>query len=222
MSCYRNQLILIDSKNEESEKLSQRGYENAILINGKEEFKCPSCDKIFKHRSVLCTHIDLVHEKKKPYLCNKCGYKAATKSTLKIHVKQVHELVGPNKETRFDAKTFQYLEYNKEVEIFYYSICKKSGQGNQKGRINLLCHIRNKHQKDIDSEEKVLPSIRNDCEGGKEMCLQIYRRQEPWRELWCKKCVELQKNKTEETKQKYKMEKYKATVCPDLVKLLNA
>ena len=61
-------------RKDESEKLSQRGYENVILINGKEEFKCPSCDKIFKHRSVLCTHIDLVHEKKKPYLCNKCGY----------------------------------------------------------------------------------------------------------------------------------------------------
>ena len=207
-------------RKDESEKLSQRGYENAIIINGKEEFKCPSCDKIFKHRSVLCTHIDLVHEKKKPYLCNKCGYKAATKSTLKIHVRQVHELVGPNKETRFDATTFLYLKYDKEVEIFYCSICNKTGQGNQKGRINLLCHIRKKHQKDINSEEKLLPAIRNNCEDGKEMCLQIYRRREPWRELWCKKCVELQKNKMKETKLKYKMEKYKDTVCPDCGKIV--
>ena len=144
MSCYRNQLILIDSKNEESEKLSQRGYENSILINGKEEFKCLSCDKIFKHRSVLCTHIDLVHEKKKPYLCNKCGYKAATKSRLKIHDKQVHELVGPNKETRFDATTFLYLKYDKEVEIFYCSVCKEIWPRQPKGKNKLALS----HQKE--------------------------------------------------------------------------
>jgi hypothetical protein len=77
--------------------------------------------------------------------------------------------------TRFDATTFLYLNYDKEVEIFYCSICKKSSQGNQKGRINLLCHIRKKHQKDINSEEKLLPEKRNNCEDGKEMCLQIYR-----------------------------------------------
>ena len=84
----------------------------------------------------------------------------------------------------------------------------------------MLCHIRKKHQKDKNSEEKLLPLIRNDCEGGKEMCLQIYRRREPWRELWCKKCVELHKIKIKETKLKYKMEKYKDTVCPDCGKIV--
>ena len=202
-------------RKDESEKLSQRGYENVILINGKEEFKCPSCDKIFKHRSLLCTHIDQVHEKKKPHLCTKCGYRAATKTRLKMHDKQVHELVGPNKETRFDGTTFLYLKYDKEVEIFYCSICKKSGEGNQKGRISLLCHIRKKHQKDVNSEESLLPEKRNSCEDGKDMCKEIYRGSKPWRELWCKKCVEIQKNKIEETKLKYSSKSKPFTVCPD-------
>ena len=78
-------------RKDESEKLSQRGYENVILIDGKKQFKCPSCDKIFKSRSVLCLHIDSIHEKKKPYHCTKCDYRSSTKSLLKAHDNQVHE-----------------------------------------------------------------------------------------------------------------------------------
>jgi len=78
-------------RKDESEKLSQRGYENVILIDGKKQFKCPSCDKIFKSRSVLCLHIDSIHEKKKPYHCTKCDYRSSTKCQLKAHDNQVHE-----------------------------------------------------------------------------------------------------------------------------------
>ena len=78
-------------RKDQSEKLSQRGYENVILIDGKKQFKCPSCDKIFKSRSVLCLHIDSIHEKKKPYHCTKCDYRSSTKCQLKAHDNQVHE-----------------------------------------------------------------------------------------------------------------------------------
>ena len=84
-------------RKDESEKLSQRGYKNVILINGKEEFKCPRCDKIFKHRSLLCMHIDQVHEKKRPFPCTICGTAFTEKGHLKKHVQMVHEGQRPYK-----------------------------------------------------------------------------------------------------------------------------
>ena len=74
-----------------SGKFRKRGSENVVLIDGKKQFKCPSCDKIFRCRSVLCLHIDSIHEKKKPYHCTKCEYRSSTKSQLKAHDNQVHE-----------------------------------------------------------------------------------------------------------------------------------
>ena len=70
--------------------------------------------------------------------------KSATKSRLKIHDKQVHELVGPNKETRFDATTFLYLKYDKEVEIFYCTVCKEIWPRQPKGKNKLALS----HQKE--------------------------------------------------------------------------
>lgn len=65
--------------------------------------------KIFGHISVrngnihLATgvtvkkHVTAVHEKAKHYKCEECPYAGATKDSLYVHVKRVHEMLRPNK-----------------------------------------------------------------------------------------------------------------------------
>ncbi|KAF5275085.1 hypothetical protein FQA39_LY07022 [Lamprigera yunnana] len=49
---------------------------------------CAICDKVFSNRRQMKVHMDGVHNKIKPFLCNYCGYKGASKSALKMHIRQ--------------------------------------------------------------------------------------------------------------------------------------
>ena len=44
------------------------------------EYKCDTCDKVFKHASGLKTHDDTVHQGIRKYVCDLCG-KAYKKSS---------------------------------------------------------------------------------------------------------------------------------------------
>lgn len=49
---------------------------------------CDMCNKSFCNRRQLKLHVDGVHKKLKPFLCSYCGYKGASKSVLKMHIRQ--------------------------------------------------------------------------------------------------------------------------------------
>lgn len=49
---------------------------------------CEVCNKTFFNKRQLRVHMDGVHKKIKPFLCNYCGYKGASKSALKMHIRQ--------------------------------------------------------------------------------------------------------------------------------------
>lgn len=49
---------------------------------------CEVCTKAFSDRRQLRVHMDGVHKKIKPFLCSYCGYKGASKSALKMHIRQ--------------------------------------------------------------------------------------------------------------------------------------
>ncbi|KAF5301133.1 hypothetical protein FQR65_LT08963 [Abscondita terminalis] len=49
---------------------------------------CAICEKVFSNRRQMRVHMDGVHNKIKPFLCNYCGYKGASKSALKMHIRQ--------------------------------------------------------------------------------------------------------------------------------------
>ncbi|KRT80354.1 zinc finger protein [Oryctes borbonicus] len=51
-------------------------------------FICEVCLKSFSDRRQLRIHTDGVHKKIKPFLCNFCGYKGSTKSSLRMHMRQ--------------------------------------------------------------------------------------------------------------------------------------
>ncbi|KAK9704555.1 Zinc finger, C2H2 type [Popillia japonica] len=51
-------------------------------------FVCDVCAKSFSDRRQLRIHTDGVHMKIKPFLCNFCGYKGSTKSSLRMHMRQ--------------------------------------------------------------------------------------------------------------------------------------
>lgn len=49
---------------------------------------CDVCSKSFSNKRQLKLHMDGVHKKLKPFLCSYCGYKGASKSALKMHIRQ--------------------------------------------------------------------------------------------------------------------------------------
>lgn len=49
---------------------------------------CNVCSKSFSNKRQLKLHMDGVHKKLKPFLCSYCGYKGASKSALKMHIRQ--------------------------------------------------------------------------------------------------------------------------------------
>lgn len=51
-------------------------------------FVCDICAKSFSGRRQLRIHTDGVHKKIKPFLCNFCHYKGATRSSLRMHMRQ--------------------------------------------------------------------------------------------------------------------------------------
>jgi Zinc finger, C2H2 type len=51
------------------------------------EFKCKICFKTFKYRWYLKPHIASVHERQKPFKCDKCGTELGSKRALKIHIR---------------------------------------------------------------------------------------------------------------------------------------
>ncbi|XP_066249027.1 oocyte zinc finger protein XlCOF6-like isoform X1 [Euwallacea similis] len=49
--------------------------------------KCELCSKTFSEKRRLKYHMDSVHKKLKPYLCNFCGYKGSCRASLKMHIR---------------------------------------------------------------------------------------------------------------------------------------
>lgn len=76
----------------------QKGFKNTKQLrnhkmthkekNNKFSHVCVICEKIFSNRRQMRVHMDGVHNKIKPFLCNYCGYKGASKGALKMHIRQ--------------------------------------------------------------------------------------------------------------------------------------
>ncbi|CAH1996993.1 unnamed protein product [Acanthoscelides obtectus] len=54
----------------------------------KSQHICQECSKQFADKRHLRIHNDVVHKRLKPFLCNFCGYKGPSKSSLKMHIRQ--------------------------------------------------------------------------------------------------------------------------------------
>ncbi|KAB0804649.1 hypothetical protein PPYR_01619 [Photinus pyralis] len=79
-------------------EVCQKGFKNTKQLrnhkmthkekNNKFSHVCVICEKIFSNRRQMRVHMDGVHNKIKPFLCNYCGYKGASKGALKMHIRQ--------------------------------------------------------------------------------------------------------------------------------------
>ena len=58
-------------------------FSNVIMSLHQGENQCFICGESFKQKGYLRRHINAVHEKKKPYKCNKCPKGFITKDHLK-------------------------------------------------------------------------------------------------------------------------------------------
>ena len=66
-----------------------------MKIKSSESLKCILCDKEFRHRWNLNSHLAIVHEKIRPYRCECCNKTFSKKGNLKQHSK-IHLNVNQN------------------------------------------------------------------------------------------------------------------------------
>jgi len=114
-----------------------------------ERYECSICNKIFKFRCLLQTHIEIVHEKKKPFQCDKCEYRSSTKVHLKDHINQIHEKNFKFKCDKCDkgfSKTNQLrthiLAVHEKLKPYTCEICGKSYSQTS----GLYLHTRKAHE----------------------------------------------------------------------------
>lgn len=50
--------------------------------------KCDMCGKTYANSKCLKSHIQAVHSKLRPYVCNVCGHSSARKAMLQMHLRQ--------------------------------------------------------------------------------------------------------------------------------------
>ena len=59
---------------------------------GKRDYKCEFCGKLFTQKGTLKSHIGFIHEmSKKEHKCGYCGKSCGSKRYMKIHIDVVHE-----------------------------------------------------------------------------------------------------------------------------------
>jgi KRAB domain-containing zinc finger protein len=53
-------------------------------------FACDRCPKQFGRKSFLQAHVLTVHEKRRPFACDHCGAAFGQRSSLTRHAKKIH------------------------------------------------------------------------------------------------------------------------------------
>ena len=62
-----------------------------IVHEGKKPFPCKLCDKSCRSAFYLKKHMEGFHEGKKPFQCDYCGFRTTAKQKLTIHIEGTHE-----------------------------------------------------------------------------------------------------------------------------------
>ena len=77
------------------------------------------CDKCPYYGHALLRHVEVVHEKLKPYLCSECPYVASSNGNLKKHVKNVHKTIIPYKCEKCPYAAEFMVDFRKHVREFH-------------------------------------------------------------------------------------------------------
>ena len=106
---------------------------------------CEECVISFSCPKSLHEHNLSVHEQKKPYKCNNCGYNFASTSYLQRHISAIHAGMSSNDQKLKKRKELGNVEGEEASKIrkISCSFCGKTFPKNQ----NLIIHVNTIHEK---------------------------------------------------------------------------
>ncbi|XP_052266795.1 zinc finger protein 678-like isoform X2 [Dreissena polymorpha] len=146
------------------------------LHTGEKPFKCSTCDAAFRLKSYLLEH-ERTHTGEKPFVCGECGASFKRGSEFSIHKRQ------HNKALQFKCehceKTFT-LKKSRDLHMLTHTgerpwVCSVCGFAFF-DRVPLRNHMKNIHQMDLNTGNKVEKSPRPRGELEKKECLICHKR----------------------------------------------
>ena len=109
-----------ESLKENEKPISTLGViEIATFEQKNTKYICTLCNKAFVTKSSLKTHIESVHEGKRPHKCNKCELRLVKISHLNSHLESVHEKNKPFKCEICDYSCSQKFNLKRHFELVH-------------------------------------------------------------------------------------------------------
>lgn len=87
---FKNQKQLVNHKvrhDKRPDKALLSENKSPKKVSKESNHECELCGKVFPETRPLRIHMDMVHKKKRPYLCLQCGHSAASKGALRVHIR---------------------------------------------------------------------------------------------------------------------------------------
>ena len=132
-------------------------------------FTCPTCEKVFEHKTFLATHIRVNHQNVKAHQCDKCPKVFATIGGLRSHIQCIHDPQSTMKCEKCDKTFGNKYRYHYHLKQEHGNIEKAKCICDLCGatfvsKHNLADHKRTQHISETEKEKMMISCKFDNCQ----------------------------------------------------------